>query len=126
MFDSYLRQLIVLLKPDFNYWSNFALSCVDKVTTETLSFVSVILNFVSRVAEEITQVRDHVKIRLTSQLINGTSRVLQKLLKHFNGTIISIFFALPTWGIFLVIFNLDLKDSDCIMLSFRIIFVVLP
>ena len=33
MFDSYLFQLIVLLKPDFNYWSNFALSSVDKVTT---------------------------------------------------------------------------------------------
>ena len=40
--DWYLFQLIVLLKPDFNYWSYFALSWVDKVTTTTKSFVSVI------------------------------------------------------------------------------------
>ena len=44
------------------------------------SFVSVILNFVSPVAEEITQSLDHFEIRLTSQLISGISRVLQKLL----------------------------------------------
>ena len=49
-------------------------------------------NFVAPVAEEITQFSDHVKIRLIWQLINGISRVLQKLLKYFNGTGISIFF----------------------------------
>ena len=69
------------------------------------------LNFVSPVAEEITQVGDHVK-RLTSQLINGISRVLQKLLKYFNGTIISTSFVLPAAGAFPVIFNLYLNDSD--------------
>ena len=67
------------------------------------SFVSVILNLVSAVAEEITQDGDHVKIRLTSQLINGISRVLQKLLKYFNGTIISASFVLPLLGVFPVI-----------------------
>ena len=67
------------------------------------SFVSVILNLVSAVAEEITQDSDHVKIRLTSQLINGISRVLQKLLKYFNGTIISASFVLPLLGVFPVI-----------------------
>ena len=36
-----------------------------------------------------TQVDDHVKIRLTSQLIKGISKTLQKLLKYFSGTIIS-------------------------------------
>ena len=71
MFDSYLFQLIVLLKPDFNCRSNFALSCVNKVTTGTLSFVSVILNFPAPVELVITQSLDHIKIRLTSQLING-------------------------------------------------------
>ena len=71
MFDSYLFQLIVFLKPDFNCRSNFALSCVNKVTTGTLSFVSVILNFPAPVELVITQSLDHVKIRLTSQLING-------------------------------------------------------
>ena len=38
------------------------------------------------------QVDDHVKIRLTSQLIRSISKVLQKLLKYFSGTIISTFF----------------------------------
>ena len=76
MFDSYLFQLIVLLKPDFNCWSNFALSWVDKVTTGTCSFVSVIANFPSPVELVITQSLDQVKRRLTSQFINGISRVL--------------------------------------------------
>ena len=34
------------------------------------------------------QFSDHVKIRFISQLINGMSIVLQKLLKCFNGTAI--------------------------------------
>ena len=33
VFDRYLFQLIVLLKPVFNCGNNFALSWVDKVTT---------------------------------------------------------------------------------------------
>ena len=61
---------------------------------------AVILNFASPVVEEIMQVGDHVKIRLTSQLINGISWVLQKLLKYFNRTIISTPFVLPTAGVF--------------------------
>ena len=35
---------------------------------------------------------DQIKIRLISQLIKGISRVVQKLLKYFNGTIIPTFF----------------------------------
>ena len=69
--------------------------------------MSVILNFVSPVAEEIIKVNDHVKIRLTSQLINGISRDLQKLLKYFNGTIILISFVLPPARVLPIIFNLD-------------------
>ena len=38
------------------------------------------------------QFSDQVKMRLISQLINGISRVLQKLLKYFNSTIIPTFF----------------------------------
>ena len=68
-------QLIVLLKPDFNYWSNFALSWVDKVATWTQSFVSVILNLPLPVELVITQFDDHVQKRLTLQIINGISRV---------------------------------------------------
>ena len=41
----------------------------------------------------ITQFSDQVKIRFILQLINGISNVLQKLLKCFNGTAISISFS---------------------------------
>ena len=53
----------------------------------------------------------HVKMRLFSQLINGISRVLQKLLKYFNGTIISTSIILTSAGVFSVIFILNLNDS---------------
>ena len=76
------------------------------------------MKFVFQVAEEITHVGDHVKIRLTSQLINSILRVLQKLLKYFNGTIVSISFVFLSAGFFPVIFPLDLNDSDYVMLSF--------
>ena len=71
-----------------------------------------VANFPAPVELVITQVDDHVKIRLTSQLINGISRVLQKLLKYFNGTIILTSFVLPPAGVFPVIFTLDLNDSE--------------
>ena len=77
----------------------------------------VILNFVSPATEEITQFLDQGKIRLTSQLINSISRVLQKLLKYFNGTIISTSLVLLSAGVFPVIVILDLNDSDRVMLS---------
>ena len=59
-----------------------------------------------------------VKIRLTSQLINGISRVLQKLLKYFNGTIISASLALPLARVFPVIFTLNSNDSESAKLLF--------
>ena len=40
----------------------------------------------------ITQFSDQVKFKDTLQLINGIFKVLQKLLKYFNGTAISTFF----------------------------------
>ena len=43
-FAIYSFQLIALLKPNFNYGNNFALSWVDKVTTGTWRFLSVIVN----------------------------------------------------------------------------------
>ena len=54
-------------------------------------------------------------MRLTSSLINGNSsslnndnsRVLQKLIKYFNCRIISTSFALPSPGVFPVIFILQ-------------------
>ena len=55
----------------------------------------------------ITQVDDHVNWRIISQLINGSARVLQKLLKYFDSTIISTSFVLPSSGVFPVIFVLN-------------------
>ena len=66
----------------------------------------------------ITQVDDHVKKRVTSQLIDRISRVLQKLLKYFNDKIILASFALPPAGVFPVIFILNLNDSESAKLSF--------
>ena len=57
-------------------------------------------------------------MRLTLQLINSISRAFQKLLKYFNGTIISTSFVLPIAGVFPVIFTLDLNDSESAKLSF--------
>ena len=56
-------------------------------------------------------------MRLISQLIKGISRVLQKLLKYFNGTIISTSFVLPSAGVFPIIFILDLNDLEAVKLS---------
>ena len=53
-------------------------------------------------------------MRLTSQLINGISRVTQKLLKYFNETS----FVLPSLGVYPVILILDLNDSESVNLSF--------
>ena len=79
----------------------------DRVTTGTYIFVSSILNvsfvglLISATAVSvsgsaslvellvITKFSDQVRLKDTSQLINGMSSVLQKLLKYFNGTTIS-------------------------------------
>ena len=58
----------------------------------------------------IKHLSDQVKIRLISQLINGILRDLQKLLKYFNGTIISIFFV-PSFPILPAIFVLNLNGT---------------
>ena len=82
------------MNTDFNCCNSFVLLSVDKVTTGTQSFASVIVNVVAwfAAALDIKQLAEHVKMRLISQLINGISRILQKLLKYFNGTIILTLF----------------------------------
>ena len=57
-------------------------------------------------------------MRVTSELFNGISRVLQKLIKYFNGTIISTSFVLASAGLFPVIFILDLNGLKSVNLSF--------
>ena len=59
----------------------------------------------------MTQFADHVKISSTSQLIKDISRVLQKLLKYFNRTIISTLSILPSLPVLPVIFVLKLNKS---------------
>ena len=55
----------------------------------------------------IMQFLDQFRSRLISQLIKGTWRVLQKLLRHFNGTIISTFSVplFPAWSFFFYCFK---------------------
>ena len=48
-------------------------------------------------------------MRLTLLLINGISRVLQKLLKYFNGTIVSTYFV-PLFSVLSPIFCLNLNE----------------
>ena len=99
--DLYLFHLMVLLNTALNCSKSILSFSVDKVTTGTYNFVSVILNiaFIGEVSLRvfvlalfsmlvITQFSDQVKIKDTSQLINGIFKVLQKLLKYFNGTAI--------------------------------------
>ena len=60
-----LFQVTVLLKPDFDCSSSYVLSSVDKVTTGTESFVSVIANFTLPVELIITQAGNQIKITFT-------------------------------------------------------------
>ena len=60
----------------------------------------------------IAQPADQVRMRSISQLISGISRVLQKLLKYFDGTAISTSLVLPAAGVLPAILTLDLNDSE--------------
>ena len=50
-------------------------------------------------------------LKKASHLIIGILRVLQKLLKYFNGTTILASFVLPPAGVLYFIFTIDLSDS---------------
>ena len=64
----------------------------------------------------ITQVVDHVKLRLISQFIVDISRVLQKLLKYFNGTAVLTSFVLPLSVFLSIIITLDRNDSEFVII----------
>ena len=66
-------------------------SWVDKVTT----FIWIVGFWLFVVPANIMQFLDHLNWRLISQLIKGILSVLQKLLRYFNGTIISASFVSP-------------------------------
>ena len=96
----YLLHCIDLLNPDFNCSNNLLSFSGDKVTTGTYNLQSVISNFVL-VGELIrfaaaaggllkalptsTNSLYQDKINVISQLINGISKLLQKLPKYFKG-----------------------------------------
>ena len=93
----YLFHFIVILNPDFNCSNNLLSLSADKVTTGIYNLESVISNFAS-VGELIaaaggplkalpasTHSLHQDKINVISQLINRISKLLQKLLKYFNG-----------------------------------------
>ena len=86
----FLFQVNVLLKPEFDCLSSYVLSSVDKVTTGTKSFVSVMSNFTLPVELIITKVGNQFKIRIIPQLIRRISRILEKLLRYFNSTAVTI------------------------------------
>ena len=66
--------LVAYLKPNFNCCNSFAISWVDKVTTRTQSFISVIANVVAFVWLDNIHLLDEGK--LISQLIKDISRVI--------------------------------------------------
>ena len=96
----YLFHFIDFLNPDFNYYNNLLSFSTDKVTTGTYNLQSVISNF-ALVGELIrfaaaagrplkalptsTHSLYQDKTNVISQLINGMSKLLQKLPKYFNG-----------------------------------------
>ena len=67
-------------------------------------------SLICSISRNYNAIADQVTITLFSQLIKGISRVLQKMLKYFNGAIISTSFAplLPVWP---VIFSLKWNES---------------
>ena len=67
------------------------------------------VNVVAFASLDNTHFADQVKMRLISQLIKGTSRVLQKLLKYFNGAIVLTSFV-PAATILPVIFCLNINE----------------
>ena len=68
----------------------------------------------------IRQFSHQFRSRLISQLIKDISRVLQKLLRYFNGTIISTFFVpfLPAWP---VIYSFILNELVSTLTSLKLI-----
>ena len=130
--------MIVLLNPVFNCSNHLLSFSADRITTGTYTLQRVIANAApvraliastggsaeraaSIVAVSVKiQFSYHVKIRFTSQLINGISDVLQILIRYFNVTenLTSIVF--PLLGDFPVILVLYLKDSESVIGSVKI------
>ena len=114
----------------FSRSKSFLSFLADKLTTGTYNLQSVILKtaFIGLLVPATagsaslvillvnTQFSDQVRVKDTSQLINGMSSVLQKLLKYFNGTTISTSsFSTLLPSNFPVILDLYSKDFESLM-----------
>ena len=105
-------QLIVLLKPNsivvivLHYLELIKLQLEHKVLYQ---LSQMLLLDLQQYWSYLTYFSDQVRLRLISQLIKGISRVLQKLLRYFNSSLISTCFvlSLPAWS---VVFCLYLND----------------
>ena len=64
---------------------------------------------------QMTQFGEQVRIRVISQFIKGISGVLQNFPRCFSGTTISTS-TLQSWPLLLVKLDLNLNDSECVML----------
>ena len=82
------------------------------------SFVSAAAKVVFLSTLEVSQFADQFNVRLISQLISGISKVLQKVHKYFNGPAISTF-ALSELSLLIVNLDLNLNDSESVMLPLR-------
>ena len=136
--DKHSFLLIVLLNPVFNCSNNLLSSWIDKVTNGIYNLVSAILNVAtvgalistlgglgSRsascvVSSVITQFSGQVKVKDPSQLVNGISNLLQKLLRCFNGTKNWTSFVFIFIAVFPGILVLYLKDSEFVIGSIGI------
>ena len=104
----YLFHFIVILNLDFNCSNNLLAFSADKVTTGTYNSQSVISNFalvgelmrfaaaaggLLKALPTSTHYLYQDKINVISQLINGISKLFQKLPKYFKGIAIVISFS---------------------------------
>ena len=106
-----LFQLTLCLNTDFNCYGSFELSFTDNATTRTYGFVLLISNVLALIVMEIN-------MRSISQLIRGIRRVLQRLLKNYNGIAISTFLILISTPVLPVILDFNLDNSELFTLSF--------
>lgn len=74
-------------------------------------------NFSAPVEFIIQQFTDKLSIRFISQLIKGTSKFLQKSLKHFNDPVISVSFVFPVADVAPFILALNLNESESVIIS---------
>ena len=108
--------LWLLLKVEFNSWSSFTLSWVDKVTIWNKFCINYCkcccsIGFTNDMICWTSYIKSHFTVYWRY------FKSLQILLKYFNGTA-TCTFAVPALRALFVIFDLNLNDSESFVLSF--------